>query len=58
MTKSWAAESRVVERARIILVGLEGKEIKQAARELKVVVPTVSKWSQRFPCACVGMLST
>ena len=44
MTKSLS----VVERARIILASLEGKEIQQVARELKVSVPTVSKWRQRF----------
>src|ERR1035438_1339504 len=43
MTKSLS----VVERARIILASLEGKEIQQVARELKAV-PTVSKWRQRF----------
>jgi transposase len=48
MTKSQTAEARVVERARIILASLEGKEIQQVARELKVSVPTVSKWRQRF----------
>lgn len=48
LTKSRTAESRAVERARIILAGLEGKEIQQVARELKVSVPTVSKWRQRF----------
>ena len=37
-------EARAVERARIILASLEGKEIQQVARELKVSVPTVSKW--------------
>jgi transposase len=41
-------EARAVERARIILASLEGKEIQQVARELKVSVPTVSKWRQRF----------
>ena len=48
MTKSQTAEARTVERARIILASLEGKEIQQVARELKVSVPTVSKWRQRF----------
>ena len=48
MAKSQTAEARVVERARIILASLEGKEIQQVARELKVSVPTVSKWRQRF----------
>jgi transposase len=48
LTKSRTAESRAVERAWIILCSLEGKEIQQVARELKVSVPTVSKWRQRF----------
>jgi hypothetical protein len=48
LTKSRTAEARAVERARIILASLEGKEIQQVARELKVSVPTVSKWRQRF----------
>jgi hypothetical protein len=33
LTKSSAAEARAVERARIILACLEGKEIQQVARE-------------------------
>ena len=37
-----------MERACIILACLEGKEIRQVAMELKVAVPTVSKWRQRF----------
>ena len=37
-----------MERARIILASLEGKEIQQVARELRVSVPTVSKWRKRF----------
>src|ERR1700704_798200 len=48
LTKSRTAEARAVERARIILAGLEGKEIQQVARELRVSVPSVSKWRQRF----------
>ena len=48
LSKSGTAEARVVERARIILACLEGKEIQQVARELKVSVPSVSKWRQRF----------
>ena len=41
-------EARTVERARIILACLEGKEIQQVARKLDVSIPTVSKWRQRF----------
>src|SRR5580704_5899262 len=48
LTKSRTAEARAVERARIILSSLEGKEIQHVARELKVSVPTVSKWRERF----------
>jgi transposase len=48
LTKSRTAEVRVVERARIILACLEGKEIQQVARELRVSVPSVSKWRRRF----------
>ena len=48
VTKSGTAEARVVERARIILACLEGKEIQQVAREMKASVPSVSKWRQRF----------
>src|ERR1700681_1892402 len=48
LTKSHTAEARAVERARIILACLEGKEIQQVARELRVSVPSVSKWRQRF----------
>ena len=48
ITKSRTAEARAVERARIVLACLEGKEIQQVARELRVSIPTVSKWRQRF----------
>jgi transposase len=48
LTKTRTAEARTVERARIILASLEGKEIQEVARELKVSLPTVSKWRQRF----------
>lgn len=37
-----------MERARIILACLEGKEIQQVARELEVSIPTVGKWRRRF----------
>src|ERR1700694_6223815 len=46
--KSRTAEAQTVERARIILACLEGKEIQQVARELGVSLATVSKWRQRF----------
>ena len=48
LAKSRTAEAHAVERARIILACLEGKEIQQVARELGVSLATVSKWRQRF----------
>lgn len=46
--RSRTEEARLVERARIILACLEGKEIRQVAEELGASVPTVRKWRQRF----------
>ena len=37
-----------MERAKIILARLDGKEIQQVARELRVSVPTITKWCKRF----------
>jgi transposase len=48
LAKSRTAEAHVVERARIILACLEGKEIQQVAEQLRVSIATVSKWRQRF----------
>src|SRR5260370_2945141 len=48
LAKSRTAEAHAVERARIILACLEGKEIQQVARERGVSLATVSKWRQRF----------
>ena len=48
VAKSQTAEARAVERARIILACLEGKEIQQVARELGISIPTVTKWRKRF----------
>jgi transposase len=48
ISKSRTAEARAVERARIVLACLEGKEIQQVAGELAVSVPTVGKWRKRF----------
>jgi transposase len=48
ITKGRTEEARAVERARIILACLEGKEIQQVARELGVSIPTVTKWRRRF----------
>lgn len=47
-SKSRTEEARAVERARIILACLEGKEIQQVARELRISIPTVRKWRRRF----------
>jgi transposase len=41
-------EARMVERARIILACLEGKEIQQVAHDVGASIPTVSKWRRRF----------
>jgi len=48
LTKSRTAEAYAVERARIILACLEGKQIQQVAREQRLSVATVSKWRRRF----------
>ena len=48
ITKSRIEEARAVERAKIILACLAGKEIQQVARELEVSIPTVTKWRKRF----------
>ena len=48
ISKSRNEEARIVERARIILASLEGKEIQQVARELGVAIPTVDKGRRRF----------
>jgi len=40
ITKSRTEEARAVERARIILACLQGKQIQQIARELGVSIPT------------------
>ena len=48
LVKSRTSEARAVERARIILACLEGKEIQQVARELRISVPSVTKWRERF----------
>ncbi len=48
LARSRTGEAHAVERARIILACLEGKEIQQVAREQGVSVATVSKWRRRF----------
>src|SRR6202163_3058766 len=56
LVKSRTAEARAVERARIILACLEGKEIQQVARELRISVPSVTKWRRRFAlCGLRGL---
>src|ERR1700693_2187838 len=51
IAKSRIEESRAVERARIVLACLEGKEIQQVVRELNISIPSVSQWRRRF---CLG----
>jgi transposase len=48
ISRSRSAEVRMVERARIVLACLEGKEIQQVAQEVGASVPTVGKWRSRF----------
>src|SRR5487761_1510887 len=48
LSKSRAEEARKVERARIILACLQGKENQQVAREVGASIPTVGKWRRRF----------
>jgi transposase len=48
ISKSRNQEARAVERARIILACLEGKQLQQVAQELGVSIPTVDKWRRRF----------
>ena len=48
MSRSRGEEARVVERARIVLGCLEGKEIQQVATQSGASIPTVSKWRKRY----------
>src|ERR1035441_8083803 len=48
MSRSRREETRMVERARMVLACLEGKENQQVAQETGASIPTVSKWRQRF----------
>src|ERR1022692_1431072 len=48
ISRSRTGEVRMVERARIVLACLEGKEIQQIAQEVGASIPTVSKWRRRF----------
>jgi transposase len=46
--KSRTEDTRVIERAKIVVARVNGKQIQQVAREMKVSVPTVTKWCNRF----------
>lgn len=48
LSRSRREEARLVDRSRLILACLEGKEIQQVARDLGTSIPTVSKWRKRF----------
>jgi len=48
ISTSRTEEARLVERARIVLACLEGKQIQHVARDLGVSIPTVGKWRKRF----------
>lgn len=48
LSRSHTQEARMVERARIILACLQGRENQQVAREVGTAIPTVSKWRRRF----------
>ncbi len=48
IARSRSEEARLVERSRIVLKCLEGKQLQQVAQELEITVPTVRKWRQRF----------
>src|SRR5580658_220167 len=56
ISRSRTQEARMVERARIILACLEGKENQQVAAEQGVSLPTVGKWRRRFAAARIGSL--
>ena len=46
--KSRTEDTRVLERAKIVLARVNGKEIQQVAHEMKVSTPTVTMWCRRF----------
>ena len=46
----------LVDRARIILACLDGKEIQQVARDTGASIPTVSKWRRRFALLAIRRL--
>ena len=50
LTKSRTVEAHAVERARIILACLEGKEIQQVARELGPLSPPFPNGASASPC--------
>ena len=48
ISRSRTAEVRMVERVRIVLTWLKGKEIQQVAQEIGASIPTGGKWRSRF----------
>lgn len=48
IARSRSEELRKIERAKIILTCLDGKENKQVSAELGISIPTVGKWRRRF----------
>lgn len=46
--KNHTEDTRIIERAKIVLARLNGRGIRQVARDLKVSVPTVTRWCKRF----------
>jgi transposase len=46
--KNRTEDTRIIERAKIVLARLNGRGVRQVARDMKVSVPTVSKWCKRF----------
>lgn len=46
--KNRTEDTRVIERAKIVLARLNGKEVQQVARDMNVSIPTVTMWCKRF----------
>ena len=46
--RSRTEDTRVIERAKIVLARVNGKKIQQVAHEMKVSSPTVAMWCKRF----------
>jgi hypothetical protein len=53
LARSRTEETRLVERARIILACLDGKRNDEVSRELGVRPNTVGLWRQRFAARCL-----